>query len=91
MGTSIDERTNGYTIDLVNGDIIAPNGWNEVSVSTDEEKIDNYLQGKITLIKANKLIDDLNNDNIPIFNVSKITKEIRNLLENKYSYVKIKG
>ncbi|PPR35513.1 MAG: Exodeoxyribonuclease 7 large subunit [Alphaproteobacteria bacterium MarineAlpha6_Bin3] len=39
----------------------------------------------------NKLIDDLNNDNIPIFNVSKITKEIRNLLENKYSYVKIKG
>ena len=39
-----DERTNGYTIDLVNGDIIAPNGWNEVSVSTDEEKIDNYLQ-----------------------------------------------
>ena len=38
-----DERTNGYTIDLVNGDIIAPNGWNEVSVSTDEEKIDNYL------------------------------------------------
>ena len=36
-----DERTNGYTIDLVNGDIIAPNGWNEVSVSTDEEKIDN--------------------------------------------------
>ena len=39
-----DERTNGYTIDLVNGDIIAQNGWNEVSVSTDEEKIDNYLQ-----------------------------------------------
>ena len=39
-----DERTNGYTIDLVNGDIIAPNGWNEVSVSTDEEKIYNYLQ-----------------------------------------------
>ena len=39
-----DERTNGYTIDLVNGDIIAPNGWNEVLVSTDEEKIDNYLQ-----------------------------------------------
>ena len=39
-----DERTNGYRIDLVNGDIIAPNGWNEVSVSTDEEKIDNYLQ-----------------------------------------------
>tara|TARA_A100001011_G_scaffold186647_1_gene195254 strand:- start:269 stop:1018 length:750 start_codon:yes stop_codon:yes gene_type:complete len=39
-----DERTNGYTIDLVNGDIIAPNGWNEVSVNTDEEKIDNYLQ-----------------------------------------------
>ena len=39
-----DERTNGYTIDLVNGDIMAPNGWNEVSVSTDEEKIDNYLQ-----------------------------------------------
>ena len=31
-------------INVVNGDIIAPNGWNEVSVSTDEEKIDNYLQ-----------------------------------------------
>ena len=39
-----DERTNGYTIDLVNGDIIAPKGWNEISISTDEEKIDNYLQ-----------------------------------------------
>ena len=39
-----DERTNGHTIDLVNGDIIAPNGLNEVSFSTDEEKIDNYLQ-----------------------------------------------
>tara|TARA_B100000029_G_scaffold476009_1_gene519798 strand:+ start:12941 stop:14176 length:1236 start_codon:yes stop_codon:yes gene_type:complete len=39
----------------------------------------------------NKLIDDLNSDNIPIFNVSEITNEIRDLLENKYPYVKIKG
>jgi len=39
-----NERTNGYTIDLVNGDIIAPKGWDEVIVSTNEEKIDNYLQ-----------------------------------------------
>ena len=39
----------------------------------------------------NKLIDELNNDNIPIFNVSELTNEIRDLLENKYPYVKIKG
>ena len=39
----------------------------------------------------NKLIDKLENDNIPVFNVSEITKEITNLLEDKYSYVKIKG
>ena len=29
---------------MVNGDIIAPKGWDEVIVSTNEEKIDNYLQ-----------------------------------------------
>ena len=39
----------------------------------------------------NKLIDKLDNDNIPIFSVSEITKEITELLEDKYSYVKIKG
>ena len=39
----------------------------------------------------NKLIDKLDNDNIPVFSVSEITKEITNLLEDKYSYVKIKG
>ena len=39
----------------------------------------------------NKLIDKLENNNIPVFNVSEITKEITNLLEAKYSYVKIKG
>ena len=39
----------------------------------------------------NRLIDKLDNDNIPVFNVSEITNEIRNLLENKYPYVKIKG
>jgi|TARA_B100000315_G_scaffold240040_1_gene259480 exodeoxyribonuclease VII large subunit len=39
----------------------------------------------------NKLIDNLNNDNIPVFSVSEITKEITDLLEDKYSYVKIKG
>ena len=39
----------------------------------------------------NKLIDKLDNDNIPIFSVSEITKEITDLLENKYSYIKIKG
>ena len=39
----------------------------------------------------NKLIDKLDNDNIPVFNVSEITKEIKNLLENKYPYVKVKG
>ena len=39
-----DERTNGYTIDLVNGDIIAPNGWNEITIDTSEDKIDNYLE-----------------------------------------------
>jgi len=39
----------------------------------------------------NKLIDKLDNDNIPVFSVSEITSEIINLLEHKYSYVKIKG
>tara|TARA_B100001013_G_C24608513_1_gene442114 strand:+ start:50 stop:1288 length:1239 start_codon:yes stop_codon:yes gene_type:complete len=39
----------------------------------------------------NKLIDKLDNDNIPVFSVSEITKEITDLLEDKYSYVKIKG
>ena len=39
----------------------------------------------------NKLIDKLENDNIPIFSVSEITKEVTELLEEKYSYIKIKG
>ena len=39
----------------------------------------------------NKLIDKLDNDNIPVFSVSEITSEITGLLEAKYSYVKIKG
>ena len=39
----------------------------------------------------NKLIDKIDNDNIPTFSVSEITKEITDLLEDKYSYVKIKG
>ena len=39
----------------------------------------------------NKLIDKLDNDNIPVFSVSEITKEITDLLEYRYSYVKIKG
>jgi len=39
----------------------------------------------------NKLIDKLDNDNIPVFSVSDITQEITGLLETKYSYVKIKG
>ena len=39
----------------------------------------------------NKLIDKLDNDNIPVFSVSEITNEITNLLEAKYSYVKIQG
>ena len=39
----------------------------------------------------NKLIDKLDNDNIPIFSVSEITKEVTELLEEKYSYIKIKG
>ena len=39
----------------------------------------------------NKLIDKLDNDNIPVFSVSEITNEITNLLEDKYSYVKVKG
>jgi hypothetical protein len=38
------ERTNGYTIDLVNGDIIAPSDWNNPSVNTQEDTIENYLQ-----------------------------------------------
>ena len=39
----------------------------------------------------NKLIDNLENDNIPVFNVTEITTEITNLLETKYSYIKVKG
>ena len=39
----------------------------------------------------NKLIDKLQNKNIPVFNVSEITTEISDLLETKYNYVKIKG
>ncbi|MBK47717.1 MAG: exodeoxyribonuclease VII large subunit [Pelagibacteraceae bacterium] len=39
----------------------------------------------------NRLIDKLDNDNIPVFNVSEITDEIRNLLEDNYPYLKIKG
>ena len=39
----------------------------------------------------NKLIDKLDNDNIPVFSVSEIANEITNLLEAKYSYVKIQG
>ena len=39
----------------------------------------------------NKLIDDLANNNIPIYNVSEITEEITSFLESKYGYVKIKG
>jgi hypothetical protein len=37
-------RTNGYTIDLVNGDIIATQDWTHIEVNTEEESIDNYLQ-----------------------------------------------
>ena len=39
----------------------------------------------------NKLIDNLENDNIPVFNVTEITTDITNLLETKYSYIKVKG
>ncbi len=39
-----NERTDGYTIDLVNGDIIASSDWNNPSVNTQEETIENYLQ-----------------------------------------------
>ena len=39
----------------------------------------------------NELIDNLENDNIPVFNVTEITTEITNLLETKYSYIKVKG
>ena len=39
----------------------------------------------------NKLIDNLDKENIPVFSVSEITAEITNLLETKYSYIKIKG
>ena len=39
----------------------------------------------------NKLIDNLDNENIPVFSVSEITTEITNLLEKKYNYIKIKG
>jgi hypothetical protein len=38
------ERTDGYTIDLVNGDIVATKDWFETEVDTEEEQIDNYLQ-----------------------------------------------
>ena len=38
------ERTDGYTIDLVNGDIIAPSDWNNSNVNTEEDNIENYLQ-----------------------------------------------
>ena len=38
------ERTDGYTIDLVNGDIVATKDWFEIEVDTEEEAIDNYLQ-----------------------------------------------
>ena len=37
-------RTDGYTIELVNGDIIAPLDWNNSEVNTEEERVDNYLQ-----------------------------------------------
>ena len=37
-------RTDGYTITLTNGDIIAPSGWNEITIDTSEDKIDNYLE-----------------------------------------------
>tara|TARA_B100000029_G_scaffold375910_1_gene370395 strand:- start:1682 stop:2431 length:750 start_codon:yes stop_codon:yes gene_type:complete len=37
-------RTDGYTIELVNGDIIAPSDWNNSEVNTEEERVDNYLQ-----------------------------------------------
>ena len=36
----------------------------------------------------NKLIDNLDNENIPVFSVSEITTEITNLLEKKYNYIK---
>ncbi|MBH71763.1 MAG: exodeoxyribonuclease VII large subunit [Pelagibacteraceae bacterium] len=45
----------------------------------------------INKMTDNKLIDKIDNDNIPTFSVSEITKEITDLLEDKYSYVKIKG
>ena len=35
----------------------------------------------------NKLIDNLDNENIPVFSVSEITTEITNLLEKKYNYI----
>ena len=38
------QRTNGYTIDLVNGDIIATKDWFQTEVDTDEETIENYLE-----------------------------------------------
>ena len=39
-----DVRTNGYTITLINGDIIAPLDWNNSTTNTTEEQTDNYLQ-----------------------------------------------
>ena len=37
-------RTDGFTFDLVNGDIIASPDWNNTIINTEEEGIDNYLQ-----------------------------------------------
>ena len=45
----------------------------------------------INKMTDNKLIDNLDNENIPVFSVSEITTEITNLLEKKYNYIKIKG
>ena len=39
-----NERTDGYTINLVNGDIIATPDWNNPNINTDEDSIENYLQ-----------------------------------------------
>ena len=38
-----------------------------------------------------KLIDKLDKDNIPLFSVSEKTREITDLLEYRYSYIKVKG
>jgi len=39
-----NERTDGYTIDLVNGDIIATADWNNTTVDAEEDIIENYLE-----------------------------------------------